>query len=266
MRTPGHDRELAVGFLFTEGILDSPDQVAKVEDWGPGNVVRVELSPGVEVDLARLERHSTRPRAAGSAARRRSRPCASAGRPIAGRPPSRPRRSDGSPRRSGRPRGAFDRTGGLHAAALFDTLRQADRPARGRRTHNALDKLIGASFLAGRTPLPRRVLLVSGRASFELVQKAAVAGIPVLAAVGAPSSLAVELARHHGMTCSDSSGPTDSIFMPDPIGSRGGSSRPPRRARLRPGRCRPAGWSSSPAGRRTTSGQLETRSLRSRIT
>jgi FdhD protein len=202
MRTPGHDRELAVGFLFTEGILDSPGQVANVEDWGPGNVVRVELAPGVSVDLARLERHFFATSSCGvcgkaslEAVRVRPRSEPAPGRPTIGATTvcQLPETLRGA-------QGAFDRTGGLHASALFDPSGRLIDLREDVGRHNALDKLIGASFLAGRIPLDEIILLVSGRASFELVQKAAVAGIPVLAAVGAPSSLAVELARELGMT------------------------------------------------------------------
>jgi FdhD protein len=202
MRTPGHDGELAIGFLFTEGILHSPEQVANIEDWGPGNVVRVELKPGVAVDLDRLERHFYAASSCGVCGKAsleavRVRPRSE---PIPGRPTVPAAVIHALPETLRASQGAFRRTGGLHAAALFDPSgRLLDlREDVGR--HNALDKLIGAAFLDGRTPLTDAILLVSGRASFELVQKAGVAGIPMLSAVGAPSSLAVELARELGMT------------------------------------------------------------------
>jgi FdhD protein len=202
MRTPGHDAELAVGFLFTEGIITVREQVAGVRPCGSGNAVRVDLPPGVAVDLSRLERHFYASSSCGVCGKA----SLEAIRVACGEPPARGRpvvdaavirRLPGLLRMS---QSAFDRTGGLHASGLFDAAGHllALREDVGR--HNALDKVIGAEFLAGRTPLRDAVLLVSGRASFELIQKAAVAGIPILAAVGAPSSLAVELARERGIT------------------------------------------------------------------
>jgi FdhD protein len=202
MRTPGHDMELAVGFLFTEGIVTAPEQVAAVYACKANNAVRVDLRPGVAVDLAPLERHFTTTSSCGvcgktslAAIRVAPRWCT-----VDDRPEVAPAVVYRLPETLRAAQTIFDRTGGLHAAGLFDrhgTL-LCLREDVGR--HNALDKLIGCQFLAGRTPLTKSVLLVSGRVSFELVQKAAVAGIPIVAAVGAPSSLAVELAREHGLT------------------------------------------------------------------
>jgi FdhD protein len=202
MRTPGHDCELAVGFLFTEGILVAREQLASVRACGMGNVVRVDVQRGVAVDLTRLERHfytSSSCGVCGKASLEAVRVCAGY-RPPEGRPVVEAAVIHRLPEVLRPAQAVFDRTGGLHAAALFnihgDLLCLREDVGR----HNALDKLLGAQFLSGRTPLSESVLLVSGRASFELVQKAAVAGIPVLAAVGAPSSLAVDLAREHGLT------------------------------------------------------------------
>jgi FdhD protein len=202
MRTPGHDHELAVGFLVTEGILTAREQVAGIRTCGAGNVVRVDLAPGVAADLARLERHfytSSSCGVCGKTSLAAVQVCVRH-RLVTGRPVI-----DGGvihrlPESLRAAQTVFERTGGLHAAALFNTGGELLCAREDVGRHNALDKLIGAQFLAGRTPLSDNVLLVSGRASFELVQKAVVAGIPILAAVGAPSSLAVSLAREHGLT------------------------------------------------------------------
>jgi FdhD protein len=202
MRTPGHDLELAVGFLFTEGMIVAREQVAGVRACGAGNVARVDLQAGVVVDLTRLERHfytSSSCGVCGKASLEAVRVCARARLPE-GRPIVEAAVIHLLPDALRAAQAVFDRTGGLHAAALFDTRGNLLCLREDVGRHNALDKLIGSQFLAGRTPLSEGVLLVSGRASFELVQKAAVAGIPILAAVGAPSSLAVSLAREHGMT------------------------------------------------------------------
>ncbi len=201
MRTPGHDSELAAGFLFGEGILSGAQDIERIESKGT-NAVTVKLRAGVDVDSARLERNFYMSSSCGVCGKASIDAIHATGCAIL------PRGGftigaelvHGLPSKLRESQAVFDRTGGLHAAALFDSdgsLRSV-REDVGR--HNAVDKVIGAEVLAGRTPLSASILLVSGRASFELVQKAVMAGIPVLAAVGAPSSLAVDLAQRFQMT------------------------------------------------------------------
>jgi FdhD protein len=214
MRTPGHDFELAAGFLFTEGILRDAAQIRDIH-WSHlangnprqlGNSVTVELNSGVAVDLDRLERHFYTTSSCGVCGKASIEAVQSQmdaqGCPVL---PRNLPLVDASvihqlPESLRRAQPVFERTGGLHAAALFSpagTL-QLLREDVGR--HNAVDKLIGAEVLANHIPLGDRLLFVSSRASFELVQKALMAGIPILAAVGAPSSLAVETAQRFNLT------------------------------------------------------------------
>ncbi|HEY4014444.1 MAG TPA: formate dehydrogenase accessory sulfurtransferase FdhD [Polyangiaceae bacterium] len=200
MRTPGHDGELAAGFLVSEGILTAREQVAGIDEGG--NVVRVDLAPGVRLDLGAIERHVYVSSSCGVCGKssidsvRTRGAFAPAGTPTV----VDPRIVHEMPDVLRRAQSVFDETGGLHAAGLFDARGQlvAAREDVGR--HNAVDKLVGASLLRGALPLHNHVLCLSGRTSFELVQKAAMAGIDVVVSVGAPSSLAVELAREGGMT------------------------------------------------------------------
>ncbi|MCU1258469.1 MAG: fdhD [Bryobacterales bacterium] len=204
MRTPGHDFELAAGFLFSEGIISSRADVAGMQQAGKpdANVVRVDMAPGVAFDPSANERHFYTTSSCGVCGKSSLDALANQGcEPLPRDTPV----FDSSlihklPSTLRSAQLVFDRTGGLHASCLFD----AEGAVIGLREdvgrHNALDKLIGWQLLEGRTPLHHTLLMVSGRASFELVQKAAVAGIPVLAAVGAPSSLAVDLAREFDMT------------------------------------------------------------------
>ena len=201
MRTPGHDFELAAGFLFTEGLVRAREQIVSIRSCRAGSV-RVEVAPHVTIDLARLERHSFTSSSCGmcgktsaSALRTTSRYPLRAAEPIVGEALLR-----SLPERLRRAQPAFDATGGLHASALFDLNGQLVTLREDVGRHNALDKVIGAELLAGRLPADERILIVSGRVSFELVQKALIAGIPIVAAIGAPSSLAVELAREAGLT------------------------------------------------------------------
>jgi FdhD protein len=209
MRTPGQDFELALGFLLSEGIVHSREDIDSYKHCGPAvrsdgtsNIVRVAIAPGRAVDLARLERHFYTSSSCGV--------CGKTSLEAVRSVPHAPLAKDAPvlhaamvhalPSTLRRGQEVFDRTGGLHAAGLFDAAGNlvAVREDVGR--HNALDKLVGSRLLAGALPASSHVLMVSGRASFELVQKAVMAGIPILAAVGAPSSLAVELAREEGMT------------------------------------------------------------------
>ena len=195
MRTPGHDRELAAGFLFTEGIIGSREDVAAIEVGE--NVVSLTLAVGVDIPVARNFYTSSSCGVCGKAsieslyaAGCRMLPRCEAAREVI----------HGLPEKLRAAQAAFDHTGGLHGAGLFDLAGNLQMVREDVGRHNAVDKLAGAAFLDGRLPLAECILMLSGRASFELVQKAAMAGIPVVAAVGAPSSLAVETARRFGMT------------------------------------------------------------------
>lgn len=218
MRTPGDDAELAAGFLFTEGIIELPDQVKQIRHCGlkigkgdgtlqragslNSNTIRVDLSDGTVVDLERLKRHFYTSSSCGVCGKSSIEALSTGVRKIemTTGPFVKPEVVSSLPYELRRRQKTFDKTGGLHASALFDTAGKIDIVREDVGRHNALDKVIGAKFLADELPRNENILLVSGRVSFELVQKALMAGIPIVAAVGAPSSLAVELAREFGMT------------------------------------------------------------------
>ncbi len=208
MRTPGNDDELAAGFLFTEGIVRRRADLDSIAPCGPPapngliNVVRVELGKDVAVDLKRLERHFYTSSSCGVCGK-------SSLDAVAVQGHYEPREATmtiagdtlvGLPESLLRQQAVFEQTGGLHASGLFDSAGEilAVREDVGR--HNALDKLIGQALLRDDLPLSEFGIVVSGRASFELMQKAMMAGVPILAAVGPPSSLAIELAEEFGMT------------------------------------------------------------------
>jgi FdhD protein len=221
MRTPGNDFDLAAGFLMTEGVIGDANDIEQITYAGQPfaerepspqtmdalklgskqNIVRVELASDVEVGLATLQRNFYTTSSCGI--------CGKASL-LALRTVCPPRMTNNFrmqaqllyrlPSRLRASQGVFDRTGGLHGAGLFDSAGNlvALREDVGR--HNAVDKLIGSEFLADRTPLRDNLLLLSGRASFELLQKALMAGVPMVAAVGAPSSLAVQVAKEFDIT------------------------------------------------------------------
>jgi FdhD protein len=201
MRTPGADAELAAGFLFTEGIVRQRSDVTRISATFR-NVVVAELASESQVEPSRVERQSYVSSSCGVCGKR-SISAVFAHRHFriaTDRPRIQTQIIHQLAHTLRAAQEAFGRTGGLHAAALFSSSGELLSEYEDVGRHNALDKLIGAEFLGGRLPPADRILLVSGRASFELIQKATMAGIPVLAAVGAPSSLAVSLAREAGLT------------------------------------------------------------------
>jgi FdhD protein len=208
MRTPGNDFELAIGFLFTEGIIQSKDQIKNIDYakvWEPEkeeNIVLVEIVEGVEIDFLRLERHFYTSSSCGVCGKASIDAVKFSGmKEIPQKHPVFDHKLIHSlPDLLREKQAVFDDTGGLHAAALFDNSGKLHLLREDVGRHNAVDKLIGAALLNDMTPLHDFLIMVSGRASFELIQKSLMAGIPLLAAVGAPSSLAISLAEEAGMT------------------------------------------------------------------
>lgn len=201
MRTPGHDAELALGFLFGEGVIESIDDVTAIDTPVEG-VVRLALRPGLAVDAARLARNVYMTSSCGVCGKASIDAVAMAVTRVPADPTPLMEASviPTLPDKLRAAQETFERTGGLHASGLFRTSGELIDIREDVGRHNALDKLVGGVLRAGRVPLEREILLLSGRVSFELVQKAVVAGVPVVAAVGAPSSLAVELAEAFGVT------------------------------------------------------------------
>ena len=206
MRTPGHDEELAAGFLVSEGIVRRPDEIGEVsrpvESRNRENIIAVQLAEGVKVKIGSAKRFGTISSSCGicgkesiAAIRQNFPPIVSAKdvridiETLLSLPPLLRKQQ-----------GEFARTGGIHAAGIFDLSGKPKVVREDIGRHNAVDKVIGRAFLDGLLPLDRHVLLVSGRASFEIMQKALSAGIPIVASVSAPSTLAMEFARESNQT------------------------------------------------------------------
>ena len=209
MRTPGNDRELAAGFLYTEAIIRRPEDIASIETCGPPapdsgnhNVIRVDLLPDVTVDLGKLQRHFYTTSSCGVCGKTSLDAIRVAlaepfkdvdtrfSRAVLTTIPDRLRQAQHT----------FEETGGLHAAAAFNSQGDLSVTMEDVGRHNAVDKVVGSLLLNKELPANELGLMVSGRASFELMQKTLVAGMPLLAAVSAPSSLAVQLAVEFNMS------------------------------------------------------------------
>ena len=208
MRTPGADFELAVGFLFSEGVIAGRDDVRRVTYCTDGdvdaqqryNIVNVELAGAAAPDLRSLERHFFTNSACGVCGKATMDALEVRCAPLAGGPDVPVEVLYGLPGKLRTKQGLFDSTGGLHAAGLFTAGGESLTVREDVGRHNALDKLIGWAVLQGRVPLSDELLLVSGRSSYEILQKSIAAGISVVCGISAPSSLAVDLAERFGVT------------------------------------------------------------------
>jgi FdhD protein len=209
MRTPGNDFELALGFLFTEGIILNPQDVYKIQyctelntQENLENIVRVELNPNLDIDLSKLQRNFYTTSSCGVCGKESIEAiktnCKVQQRDLTLQ--INPQTITQLPDKLRAQQPVFENTGGIHACALFDADGHLLLLREDVGRHNALDKLIGAAIHASTIKLNKAILLLSGRASFELLQKAAMAGIPVVCAVGAPSSLAVQTAVSFNVT------------------------------------------------------------------
>ena len=206
MRTPGHDQELAAGFLLTEGLVKQPQDIIEItpcqrgDTEGAENILNVFLAPSVEIDVGKLTRHFFASSSCGLCGKASIEAVQQHFPPVISDLAVSAERLIDLPRRLAATQTTFDQTGGLHAAAIFDAHGNLLVAREDVGRHNAVDKVIGHGLLNDLLPFDSHILLVSGRASFEIMQKALAARIPVVAAVSAPSSLAVAFAEAGGQT------------------------------------------------------------------
>ncbi len=204
MRTPGHDRELAAGFLLTEGIIKKSADVVEIapclQSENPENTLNVFLAPSVEVDFERLTRHVFASSSCGLCGKASIESVHLHFPPVESKLTATPELLAALPERMKAAQATFEQTGGLHAAAIFDSAGKLIVLREDVGRHNAVDKILGYGLLNGLLPFDSHILLVSGRASFEIMQKALAGRIPIACAISAPSSLAMEFARDSGQT------------------------------------------------------------------
>lgn len=204
MRTPGNDEELAAGFLLTEGIIHKRSDVIEIapclQGEQPQNTLNVFLAPRVPVDFEKLTRHVFASSSCGLCGKASIESVHQHFPPVESKIKITAQFLSQLPKKMRAAQKTFTKTGGLHAAAIFDARGKMLFLREDVGRHNAVDKVIGAGFLKSKLPLANHILLVSGRASFEIVQKALAARIPIVASISAPSSLAVEFAKESGQT------------------------------------------------------------------
>jgi FdhD protein len=204
MRTPGYDRELAAGFLLSEGIIRHRDEIVEIapclESDSPENTLNVFISPAVQIDFSRLTRHVFASSSCGVCGKASIESVHQHFSPLESGAAIAAETLTALPDRMRAAQKTFSQTGGLHAAAIFNLQGNLLVLREDAGRHNAVDKVLGWGFLLNKLPFDSHILLVSGRASFEIVQKALAAHIPIIAAVSAPSSLAVEFAQESNQT------------------------------------------------------------------